>query len=112
MSSAVQRKLLTLSSDPAFLWITEFPLFTLADPDKDFQAHGRWSATHHPFTAPVWEDLEALKRGEVEKVRGQHYDLVLNGMELGGGSVRIHDPKMQEWVLREVLQVSRTISFL
>lgn len=60
--------LLTLSKKPQFLWVTEFPLFTLADPDKDFQAHGRWSATHHPFTAPVWEDLADLKAGKVEKV--------------------------------------------
>lgn len=60
--------LLAVSAKPHFLWIIEFPLFTLADPDKDFQAHGRWSATHHPFTAPVWEDLIDLKDGRVEKV--------------------------------------------
>ncbi|KAL7409004.1 tRNA synthetases class II-domain-containing protein [Mrakia frigida] len=106
MSAAVKKNLLAVSAKPHFLWIIEFPLFTLADPDKDFQAHGRWSATHHPFTAPVWEDLIDLKAGRVEKVRGQHYDLVLNGMEIGGGSVRIHDAKMQEWVLREVLKLN------
>lgn len=98
--------LLTLSSGPHFLWITEFPLFTLSDTDKDFQAHGRYSATHHPFTAPVHSDLEVLKEGNVEGVRGQHYDLVLNGMEIGGGSVRIHDARLQEWVLKEVLKVT------
>jgi aspartyl-tRNA synthetase len=98
--------LLTLPTDPHFLWITEFPLFTLSDADKEFQAHGRYSATHHPFTAPVHSDLGALKEGKVQGVRGQHYDLVLNGMEIGGGSVRIHDARLQEWVMREVLKVS------
>ncbi|CED83946.1 aspartate-trna ligase [Phaffia rhodozyma] len=106
MNEAVQKELFTLPTAPHFLWVVEFPLFTLADPDKDFQAHGRWSATHHPFTAPVWEDVEALKQGQVEKVRGQHYDLVLNGQEIGGGSVRIHEARLQEWVMREVLKLT------
>lgn len=91
--------------DPHFLWVIGFPLYTKADPDKDFQAHGRWSATHHPFTAPVFEDLELMQSGQVERVRGQHYDLVLNGQEVGGGSVRIHDGRLQEWVMTEVLKV-------
>lgn len=98
--------LLTLPAAPHFLWITEFPLFTLSDEDKDILAHGRYSATHHPFTAPVSSDLAALKMGKVQGVRGQHYDLVLNGMEVGGGSVRIHDARLQEWIMREVLKVS------
>ncbi|KZT32123.1 hypothetical protein SISSUDRAFT_1067175 [Sistotremastrum suecicum HHB10207 ss-3] len=91
---------------PYFLWVTEFPLFTKSDEDKDFLARGRWSSTHHPFTAPMWEDMEALSEGRVEEVRGQHYDLVLNGVEIGGGSVRIHDPKMQEYIMVDVLQLS------
>lgn len=49
--------------------MTEFPLFTRADADKDFLAHGRWSSSHHPFTAPMWEDVEALYDGRVEQVR-------------------------------------------
>lgn len=44
-----------------FLWVTEFPLFTRADEDKDFLAHGRWSSSHHPFTAPMVEDLALLQ---------------------------------------------------
>jgi aspartyl-tRNA synthetase len=91
--------------DPQFLWVIGFPLFTKADPDKEFQAHGRWSATHHPFTAPVFEDLKRMKAGDIKHVRGQHYDLVLNGQEIGGGSVRIHDGRLQEWVMTEVLKV-------
>jgi hypothetical protein len=98
--------LATLPSTPHFLWITQFPLFTHADEDKSFLSRGRWASSHHPFTAPMWEDLADLKMGKVEGVRGQHYDLVLNGQEIGGGSVRIHDPKLQEYVMREVLQVS------
>ncbi|KAF9008696.1 hypothetical protein BDQ17DRAFT_1348780 [Cyathus striatus] len=89
-----------------FLWITEFPLFTRADEDKDFLSKGRWSSSHHPFTAPMWEDIEAMYRGDVEKVRGQHYDLVLNGVEIGGGSVRVHDAAMQDYIFREVLQLN------
>jgi len=91
---------------PHFLWITEFPLFTRADKDKDFLAQGRWSSTHHPFTAPMWEDIETMYNGRLESVRGQHYDLVLNGVEIGGGSVRVHDPVMQEHIFTRILQLS------
>lgn len=65
----------------------------------------RLAATHHPFTAPVAEDLHLLHQ-QPEKVRGQHYDLVLNGVEIGGGSIRIHSPKLQTFVFEQVLKVS------
>ncbi|KZV69140.1 hypothetical protein PENSPDRAFT_686628 [Peniophora sp. CONT] len=91
---------------PRFLWVTEFPLFTRADADKEFLAHGRWSSSHHPFTAPMAEDVPALYSGEYAAVRGQHYDLVLNGVEIGGGSVRVHDADMQQFIFSEVLQLS------
>lgn len=52
------------------------------------------------------EDLPAFYAGDYGKVRGQHYDIVLNGVEIGGGSVRIHDPEMQEYTFQDVLQVS------
>ncbi len=58
-----------INEEPHFLWITEFPLFTRADVDKDFLARGRWSSTHHPFTAPMWEDIDALYRRDIEGVR-------------------------------------------
>ncbi|KAF7355121.1 AA-TRNA-LIGASE-II domain-containing protein [Mycena sanguinolenta] len=97
---------LSLTTKPHFLWITEFPLFTRSDGDKEFLAQGRWSSTHHPFTAPMWQDIEAMYRGDIEGVRGQHYDLVLNGVEIGGGSVRVHDADMQDHIFTKVLQLS------
>jgi len=98
-----------LPSTPHFLWVTEFPLFSCHDKDKEFLTRGRrWSSTHHPFTAPMYEDLPAFYAGDYGRVRGQHYDIVLNGVEIGGGSVRIHDPEMQEHVFQNVLQVSTT----
>lgn len=98
---------LVLPSAPHFLWVTEFPLFSSNDKDKEFLTRGRrWSSTHHPFTAPMYEDLPAFYAGDYGRVRGQHYDIVLNGVEIGGGSVRIHDPAMQEYVFQDVLQVS------
>ena len=72
-----------------FLWVTEFPLF-----EWDEET-GRWTAVHHPFTAPMNEDVQYMFT-EPGKVRSRAYDVVLNGTELGGGSIRIHDPKMQE----------------
>ncbi|CDH58093.1 aspartyl-trna synthetase [Lichtheimia corymbifera JMRC:FSU:9682] len=84
-----------------FLWIESFPLFT---PDE--QGIRTWQATHHPFTAPFDEDIPLLAT-DPAKVRGQHYDLVLNGMEIGGGSIRIHSPVMQNFIFDKVLQLER-----
>ena len=73
----------------AFLWVTRFPLLEYDE------AEGRLQAVHHPFTAPMEEDLNLLQSNP-EKVRARSYDLVLNGSEIGGGSVRIHNLAMQE----------------
>ncbi|KAF9782286.1 hypothetical protein BJ322DRAFT_210121 [Thelephora terrestris] len=105
---AQERDELVLPSTPHFLWVTEFPLFSCNDEDKEFLTRGRrWSSTHHPFTAPMYEDLPAFYAGDYGRVRGQHYDLVLNGVEIGGGSVRIHDSEMQEYVFQDVLQLDQ-----
>ncbi|WFD35130.1 aspartate--tRNA ligase [Malassezia cuniculi] len=104
-------------SSPHILWVTEFPLFTHADAEKDEAAHGRWSSSHHPFTAPLAEDIPVLLRAldepdsaarqsAIASIHGQHFDLVLDGQEIGGGSVRIHDPTLQELVFRRVLELT------
>ena len=72
-----------------FLWVTEFPLFEYDEED------GRYYAKHHPFTAPMDEDYHLIDT-EPGKVRARAYDIVLNGTELGGGSIRIHTTEMQE----------------
>lgn len=94
-----KRGLIELRPDDwKFLWVIEFPLMTY---DEE---QGRYVASHHPFTAPVPEDVELLD-SDPKAVRGQHYDLVLNGMELGGGSIRIHQPELQQKVFQDVLQI-------
>jgi len=81
-----------------FLWVVDFPLMSF---DKE---QNRWYSSHHPFTAPVAEDIPFLKT-DPKKVRGQHYDIVVNGVELGGGSIRIHQPDVQKTVFEDVLQI-------
>ncbi|KAG0268488.1 hypothetical protein DFQ27_006553 [Actinomortierella ambigua] len=91
-----------------FLWVEGFPLFSPDEPgESDISKAGtrKFSATHHPFTAPVAEDLDFLATAP-EKVRGQHYDLVLNGVEIGGGSIRVHSPKLQMYIFQEVLKMT------
>ncbi len=72
-----------------FLWVTEFPEFEYSE------EQGRYVAMHHPFTMPVEEDIPLLKTNP-EKVRARAYDIVLNGVEIGGGSIRIHQNDVQE----------------
>ncbi|KAL3204124.1 hypothetical protein MRX96_001104 [Rhipicephalus microplus] len=82
--------------DFRFVWVMDFPLFCL---DRD----GSVKSNHHPFTAPHPDDAHMLHT-EPLKVRGQHYDLVLNGWEVAGGSIRIHHAQTQRYVLRDILQ--------
>ena len=81
-----------------FLWVIEFPLLGF---DRELN---RWYSSHHPFTAPVTEDIPLLKT-DPKKVRGQHYDIVVNGVELGGGSIRIHQPAVQKTIFEELLAI-------
>lgn len=86
-----------------FLWVVDFPLISF---DRETN---RYLATHHPFTAPVAEDMPLLDSDPV-KVRGQHYDIVLNGVELGGGSIRIHQPDVQKKIFEQVLQIPPAVA--
>jgi aspartyl-tRNA synthetase len=88
-----QRMQLVPSGASAFVWITDFPMFE-RDPIS-----GALAPMHHPFTAPKPEDLDLLER-EPWRARAQAYDLVFNGTELGGGSIRINDPRVQSRIFR------------
>ncbi|KAF8917784.1 tRNA synthetases class II-domain-containing protein [Mucidula mucida] len=101
LQAALEEKTFVLPEAPHFLWITEFPLF-----GPDSEGDRKICSTHHPFTAPMAEDIDTLYNGDPQMVRGQHYDLVLNGVEIGGGSVRVHDAKMQDFIFTQILQLS------
>jgi aspartyl-tRNA synthetase len=73
-----------------FLWVTDFPLFEWS-PEEN-----KWNAMHHPFTRPKAEDMPLFEAKKFSDVRAEAYDVVLNGVEIGGGSMRIHEPELQE----------------
>ena len=77
----------------SFLWVTEFPLLEWDDETE------RYYAMHHPFTCPMMEDVPLMET-DPDKVRARAYDMVLNGVEVGGGSIRIHDGELQEKMFR------------
>jgi len=79
--------------DWKLVWITEFPLLEYSEEE------GRFTAMHHPFTSPLDEDLDKLE-SDPGKVRAKAYDIVLNGVELGGGSIRIHSTELQARMFR------------
>nr|XP_061795422.1 aspartate--tRNA ligase, mitochondrial-like [Nerophis lumbriciformis] len=86
-----------------FLWVVDFPLFLPKENEPE-----QLESAHHPFTAPVPEDTQLLYTAP-EKVRGLHYDLVLNGCEIGGGSIRIHKASEQLHVLKNILKEDSTV---
>jgi aspartyl-tRNA synthetase len=73
-----------------FLWVTDFPLFEWS-PEEN-----KWNAMHHPFTRPKAEDMPLFEAKKFADVRAEAYDVVLNGVEIGGGSIRIHEPQLQD----------------
>ncbi len=81
------------------LWIVDFPMFEWSDEE------GRFMAMHHPFTSPKKEDLHYLDTGELDKIYADAYDIVINGYEAGGGSIRIHDSGLQKKIF-EVLKLT------
>ena len=90
---AKKLELLKDNNEFNFVWITEFPLVSYDEEEN------RYVAEHHPFTSPMDEDLQYLESDPL-KVRAKAYDIVLNGEELGGGSIRIHDTNLQEQMFR------------
>ena len=74
-------------------WVTEFPMF---EKDND----GKVSALHHPFTSPAQSDLKELQKIDINSIKSRAYDFVVNGIELGGGSIRIHNKEIQEQIFK------------
>lgn len=94
--------------DSKFLWVHSFPLFCRASPESRAENPQRlFDSMHHPFTAPEPGQGDILNHPEPLKLRAQHYDLVLNGQEIGGGSVRIHDSDLQEGIMRQLLGLNQ-----
>ncbi|MFN2475478.1 MAG: aspartate--tRNA ligase [Chthoniobacterales bacterium] len=86
---------LTENSDVLdFLWVTDFPLLAFD------AAENKWNAVHHPFTRPKAEDVPLIEAGDFASARAEAYDVVLNGVEIGGGSIRIHEPELQAKMFR------------
>jgi len=83
------QKLTENSEQLDFLWVTDFPLLQFSAEEN------KWNAVHHPFTRPKTEDLPLLDAQKFGEVRAEAYDVVLNGVEIGGGSIRIHEPELQ-----------------
>ncbi|MDD5135727.1 MAG: aspartate--tRNA ligase [Candidatus Omnitrophica bacterium] len=81
----------------SFLWVTDFPLFKYNDEEK------RWESEHHPFTSVHPDDIGLLEEGNaLDKIRSRSYDLVINGTEIGSGSIRIHERKLQELIFKTI----------
>jgi aspartyl-tRNA synthetase len=93
------QKLLPESEIWDFLWVTDFPLMQWSAEEN------KWNAVHHPFTRPKTEDVALFDAKKFGEIRAEAYDVVLNGVEIGGGSMRIHEPELQEKMF-EVLGVS------
>src|SRR4029450_13054974 len=84
------QKLMPKSEIWDFLWVTDFPLFQWS-PEEN-----KWNAMHHPFTRPKAEDMPLFEAKKFPEIRAEAYDVVLNGVEIGGGSIRIHEPQLQD----------------
>ncbi len=90
LETAAMQNLLEGNADLNFLWVTDFPLLGYSEEDQ------KWNAVHHPFTRPHADDIAILEAGDYAAVRAEAYDVVLNGFELGGGSIRIHEAALQQ----------------
>lgn len=110
-SAAVNKGLLPAYSWKEFtpLWIVDFPLFSPSDDNEPGQGgNAGFASTHHPFTSPkAAQDVDLLLTNP-KLAEGDHYDLVINGEEIGGGSRRIHHANMQEFIFRNILKMDET----
>jgi len=108
LKAAFKQQLLMPEVSYAPLWVTEFPLFTPSEhnPGEGQSSPTGLSSTHHPFTSPLSSHDISLLPHSPEKVLADHYDLVINGVELGGGSRRIHNAAFQMYILENILQLS------
>lgn len=116
LSKGIYTRDVTEGSDPITsqdfvgTWVTDFPLFNPVELESTDNCKypvyldGKFVSTHHPFTMAKLEDYEYLKEDPLQ-VRGQHYDLVVNGVELGGGSTRVHDVELQRYIFEKILQI-------
>lgn len=101
-----------VSNDDIFVasWLVDFPLFSPIEADSEINNgyprydYKKFESTHHPFTMAKLEDYEYLATDPL-RVKGDHYDLVINGVEVGGGSRRIHDAALQKYIFSEILQI-------
>lgn len=99
----IERKIIPAAPESAlnFLWVYDFPMFTMNEDTNELET------THHPFTAPHPDDLHLLEeKRDLENIRSMAYDLVLNGQEIGGGSIRIHNAALQKMVLDDILRMN------
>jgi aspartyl-tRNA synthetase len=107
--AAVAQELIQAPTGFEFLWVTDFPLFTPTSTSASEPGQGGTaglSSTHHPFTSPKSSADVSLLATDPLGVIGEHYDIVVNGVELGGGSKRIHSAAMQTYIMRDILKMS------
>ncbi|KAF8422517.1 tRNA synthetases class II-domain-containing protein [Tirmania nivea] len=101
------RQIVSRAAVDEIVWITDFPLFKLDSESEQGQGgESGLSSTHHPFTAPRLEDIPLLETNPLQ-VKAEHFDLVVNGVEVGGGSARIHDAELQKYILEDIIKVPK-----
>ncbi|CCD25078.1 aspartate--tRNA ligase MSD1 NDAI_0E02610 [Naumovozyma dairenensis CBS 421] len=113
LQSEIGKRLYRETDHDVASWVIDFPLFSPLTnepaPNDDFPIyqHDRLMSTHHPFTMVNLSDYNKLNKNPT-KCRGQHYDLVINGIELGGGSTRVHDPELQNFIFESILKIENS----
>ncbi|MBF0430286.1 MAG: aspartate--tRNA ligase [Fibrobacteria bacterium] len=89
-----RKKELTKNKPDEYLWVTDFPMFEYSETED------RFTACHHPFTSPQDDQMHLIEEGKLDNILAKAYDMVLNGVEIGGGSIRIHRPEVQQKVFK------------